>query len=168
MIPSLITIAVVTVIILGLTGCAYTSTWRTTELGRSLATSAEPALVTLSFTERKAGQRGPFFHQVQSVLADLPSHEGLLGYAFRFELLGTKAWTVTAWRDSNARDQFVYASAHSTAMSHAGEVLERSAFRSLRVPPRELPLPWTQVLAHLAEQPKPAQSSTSHPSSPQP
>jgi hypothetical protein len=153
-------------LIFALPGCAYTSPWNRTELGEKLLGSKQLVLVSLTLAQRKAGQHGPFFDQVRSVLADLPTRDGLLGYAFRFELFGDKAWTVTAWRDEAARDQFVYQGAHRAAMRKTDEVLESCRFGSLDLMPSDLPPDWSKVTEILAKAPptplrhKPHKSST--------
>ncbi len=149
MIPYIAAFALAFLVVIALTGCSYTSSWRQTQLGRSLSASTDPALVSLSFAQRKAGQRRAFFNQVQAVLEDLPKHDGLLGYAFRFQIVGDKAWTITAWRDAAARDQFVHGAVHGEAMRQADAVMVRSAFSSLQVPIRDLPPSWATVTEKL-------------------
>jgi len=149
----LLILAALPLLILALPGCAYTSPWKRTKLGKKLMGSNQPVLVSLTQAQRKARQRGPFFDQVRSVLADLPARDGLLGYAFRFELLGDKAWTITAWRDEAARDQFVFRGAHRDAMRKTDEVLESCRFGSLHLLSGDLPPAWPKVLEILADAP---------------
>ena len=86
-----------------LSACTYTAPFRRVE-----TTSPEnnTAIVTLTAVECKPGQRAPFFADTKRVLTDLPLQAGLLGYSFRFQLFGRKAWTMTVWKNAAARDQF--------------------------------------------------------------
>jgi heme-degrading monooxygenase HmoA len=137
-----------------LSGCAYTAPYRRASLAKSGALPPDHlAVVTLTATEIKPGQRGPFFQDTRRVLDALPDQEGLLGHAFRFELFGDEAWTITAWRDEAARDAFVRSPEHLAAMRRSRQTAQNLRFVTLRLPISELPPRWRDVLPLLAATP---------------
>jgi ADP-ribosylglycohydrolase/heme-degrading monooxygenase HmoA len=137
-----------------LTSCAYTARYRPTTLATDGSLPPDHlAIVTISATEHRPGQRRPFFEDTHKVLADLPSQPGLLGHAFRFELIGNKAWTITAWRDQASQDAFVHSPAHRTAVRRSPETTQNTRFVTLRRPLSSLPLRWPEILALLSSAP---------------
>jgi hypothetical protein len=74
------------------TSCSYTAPYRRMEVSKSGRIPAgQRVIVTLTEVRHQPGKRKAFFGDTIKVLDDLPSHEGLLGYSFRFQLLGDKA-----------------------------------------------------------------------------
>lgn len=135
-------------------GCAYTAPYR--HAAQAKVSPLPPdhlAVVILTATEIRPGQRGAFFQDTRRVLASLADQEGLLGHSFRFEILGNEAWTLTAWRDEAARDAFVRSPAHLAAMRRSRETAQNLRFATLRLPVSELPPPWSDVLPLMAETP---------------
>lgn len=137
-----------------LTSCAYTARYSPTTLATDGSLPPDHlAIVTISATEHRQSQRRAFFEDTRKVLADLPSQPGLLGHAFRFEFIGNKAWTITAWRDMASQDAFVRSPAHRTAVRRSAETTRNTRFVTLRRPLSSLPLRWTEILALLSTAP---------------
>lgn len=135
-----------------LTGCTFTAPFRRP------AAAARPApdatvLVSVTAVEHRAGQRRAFFRDTKQVLATLPQQDGLVGYAFRFQLFGPKAWTITAWRDGEALDRFVRSPEHRAAVRNSAETTQAVKFHSFTVPAAQLPLRWKDALARLETAP---------------
>ena len=137
-----------------LTNCAYTAPYRPTALASNGTLPPDHiAIVTISATEHRPGQRRAFFRDTRQVLADLPAQDGLLGHAFRFEIIGNDAWTVTAWRDQASQDAFVRSPAHHAAVRRSGETAQSIRFVTLQRPLSSLPLDWSEMLDLMAKAP---------------
>jgi hypothetical protein len=132
-----------------LSGCSYTAPFRRVE---QVATEAN-VIVTLSAVEHRKGQRKAFFTDTKRVLADLPRQPGLVGYSFRFQLLGNKAWTMTAWKDEASRDLFSKSTIHRTAVRNSAQTAQNMRFISVTVPASSLPMSWDEALRHLEKAP---------------
>ena len=126
-----------------ISACTYTAPFRHVETIGGLTNTA---VVTLSAVEWKAGQRSAFFADTKRVLADLPNHAGLLGYSFRFQLLGPKAWTMTVWRDKVARDHFATSPIHAAAVRNSRLTARNMRFMSVEVAVKSLPMKWSEAL----------------------
>jgi heme-degrading monooxygenase HmoA len=124
-------------------GCSYTAPYRRLA---STEKAGGTAIVTFSQVEHRPGQRKAFFTDTKRVLAELPSQEGLLGYSFRFQLLGRKAWTMTAWKDEASRDKFARSGAHRIAARNSSATAQNMKFVSVSVPAESLPLSWAEGL----------------------
>ncbi len=127
------------------TSCSYTAPFRRVETVARDAT----VVVTLSQVEHQKGKRKPFFEDTRRVLADLPNNPGLVGYSFRFQIIGNKAWTITAWKDEAARDQFARSPVHLAAVRNSRLTAQNMRFISLQVPASSLPMSWDKALRHL-------------------
>ena len=124
-----------------ITSCTYTSPYR-----RMGTADTKSAIVTLSAVEHKPGQRRAFFDDTRKVIADLPNQSGLLGYSFRFQLIGKKAWTMTAWKDEASRDSFAASPVHRGAVKNSRVTARNMRFISVEVPVNELPMKWPEAL----------------------
>jgi heme-degrading monooxygenase HmoA len=130
-----------------LASCAYTAPYRPTALASNGSLPPDHlAIVTISAVEHRPGQRRAFFRDTRKVLAELPDQNGLLGYAFRFEIIGNEAWTVTAWRDQASQDAFVRSPTHRAAVRRSGETAQNIRFVTLQRPLSDLPLDWSEML----------------------
>jgi quinol monooxygenase YgiN len=121
-------------------------------------------LIVLSEVEIAPGHRSAFFRDTRAVLDAMPAQTGLLGYSFRFEFLGRRAWTMTAWTDEAAMRRFVRSPAHLAAMQRAGTTTAATRFVRLRRPAAAVPLPWSEAIQLLAA--APASTDRTSPSSP--
>ena len=132
-----------------LSTCCYTAPFR-----RILASPKNAdVIVTLSAVEHQKGQRKPFFTDTKQVLADLPNQAGLVGYSFRFQLLGNKAWTMTAWKDAASRDQFNQSPIHRSVVRNSRTTAQNMRFISVTVPASSLPISWDEAIRLLDSAP---------------
>lgn len=137
-----------------LTGCTYTAPYR--RMGVPPSTTAialRPVLVAVSEVEHRRGQFAPFFADTKGVLATMPEQDGLLGYSFRIEIFGRKAWTLTVWRDDAALDAFVRSPAHRAAVRRSGETAQATKFFTYEAPSCEPPPTWGEALRRLEAAP---------------
>jgi hypothetical protein len=133
-----------------LTACSYTAPYRRVATAQSLGLSPEQkVIVTISEVEHRPGQRKPFFTDTKRVLADLPNHEGLVGYSFRFQIFGAKAWTMTAWKDQASRDDFVLSPLYYAAMRNSRVTAQKMKFLTIETSLKDLPLAWKDALQRL-------------------
>jgi heme-degrading monooxygenase HmoA len=132
-----------------LSSCSYTAPFRRVE---SVPADAK-VIVTLSAVEHQKGQRKPFFKDTQRVIADLPNQSGLVGYSFRFQIFGNKAWTMTAWKDEAARDRFAKSPIHLAAVRNSRTTAQNMRFVSVTVPASSLPMRWDEALRLLENAP---------------
>jgi hypothetical protein len=132
-----------------LSSCSYTAPFRRVE---SVPAGAK-VIVTLSAVEHKKGQRKPFFADTQRVIADLPNQSGLVGYSFRFQIFGNKAWTMTAWKDEASRDRFAQSPIHLAAVRNSPTTAQNMRFVSVTVPASSLPMRWDEALRLLEDAP---------------
>jgi len=125
-----------------LSHCSYTAPFRRVE---SISQDAR-VILTLSAVEHQKGQRKPFFTDTKRVLADLPNHAGLVGYSYRFQLLGNKAWTMTAWKDEASRNQFSQSPVHLSAVRNSPITAQNMRFMSVTVLTSSLPMSWDEAI----------------------
>jgi heme-degrading monooxygenase HmoA len=116
-------------------------------------------VVALSATEHRPGMRREFFRDTRRLLAELPTQPGLVGYSFRFELLGPSAWTMTAWNNDASLNAFVRSPEHREAVRRSGETAQNLRFATIEMPVGSLPLNWREArrLLEVTEEKKPAQ-----------
>jgi heme-degrading monooxygenase HmoA len=137
-----------------LTNCAYTAPYRPTELASNASLSPDQlVIVTISAVEHRPGQRRAFFRDTRQVLAELPAQDGLLGHAFRFEIIGNEAWTVTAWLDQASQDAFVRSPTHRAAARRSAETAQNIRFVTLQRPLSSLPPDWREILDLMSKAP---------------
>ncbi len=95
-----------------LAGCAIATPYKTTDSGAALPKDAPTVVaVTLAVVSDDRAARKVFWENVWRIERALPEQPGLLGYSLRQELLGNKAWTMTAWRSEEDLRRFAAASA---------------------------------------------------------
>lgn len=124
-------------VLIGLiTSCAYTAPFRKT----AAEDGGRMALLMLTAVEQRPGRRTAFFRDTMNVLDNLPEQEGLLGYSFRFQVIGRKAWTMTSWKDETAQDRFVSSPVHRVAVANSRTTVIEMKFYTLPVPANSLPM----------------------------
>jgi heme-degrading monooxygenase HmoA len=147
----MIIISLLTLTSVKLLSCSYTAPWRKTDLGRSMSNSSGKAVVVVTYAKRNKDQRGPFFRNVQNVLADLPNQDGLLGHSFRFQLLGNETWTISAWRDEAAVRKFSRSATHAVAVKDSATLTaDVKIFTTIRKA-WLLPLPWNEAVSEVSK-----------------
>ncbi|MCZ8344296.1 MAG: hypothetical protein O9301_14775 [Leptospira sp.] len=83
-----------------------------------------------------------FWKRVSSVRESIESNPGYLGGSIRRQLFGSKAWTMTVWKDEESIDNFVYAKEHERAMKEGGPAVKRGRFYRIQKQWKEVPIPW--------------------------
>ena len=107
--------------------------------------SGQTVVVALTSTTFERPARRRFFARTREVMQDLPNHDGLLGYAVRFEIFGTRAWTQSVWRDEAAMKRFATARVHRGAQRDGEEILQSVRSLTVVVPVERVPLKWREA-----------------------
>ena len=132
-------------------GCAI-STPRNTVEGVSGLAGDHVLIVTVTEAHHAGvGQnRTEFWQQTRSVARDLGQQAGLVQYSLRREIFGTRAWTMTVWKDEDSLNQFYWSPAHAEAMAQATAGLTGAKFARLYLRTDELAsLSWSKALQAL-------------------
>jgi heme-degrading monooxygenase HmoA len=95
--------------------------------------------------------RSAFDAHTRRVFDSLKQQPGLLAYAGRSEPFGHQVWTMTVWRDREARRAFVRGATHSRAIEAGMAPVARARFASFEWPASKLPLDWDTALAQLEQ-----------------
>lgn len=133
-----------------LSGCStYTSSFRSPS--PAILPADTEVVVALTQVDHRPGMRSAFFADTRRVLADMEGHDGLIGYAFRFELFGRRAWTVSIWRDEAALQRFIRSPAHRAAMRNSDTTSDEMRFVRATMRADAIPPPWPAVISRLAE-----------------
>jgi quinol monooxygenase YgiN len=99
----------------------------------------------------KPDRKDAFQAYVDRVLEALPRQPGLVGYSIRREIAGDRVWTLTAWRNEQARAAFVGSPIHAEAMARALPTLRATRFARVERAPGEGPPTWSEALRWLEE-----------------
>ena len=114
---------------------------------------AEPAadreyVALLSYLPLKSYWRLPAFTAYTiRVIGQLASAKGLIGYTLLARPLSKKAWTLSAWEDNDALENFVEDPPHVRIMTALAPHLAKTAFMRWTVKGSALPLGWDDALA---------------------
>lgn len=73
-----------------------------------------------------AGEGKAFSGHLAEVLRTMDEHDGLIGYAVRKELIGSRVWTMSAWVDRDSMERFARSRPHREAIAEGG--IPRSSF----------------------------------------
>jgi heme-degrading monooxygenase HmoA len=134
-----------------LAGCAIATPYKTTDAGAALPKNAPTVVaVTLAVVSDDRAARKVFWENVWRIERALPEQPGLLGYSLRQELLGNKAWTMTAWRSEEDLRRFVASPLHRQAIDATPPALVDSRFVRVARTNGQLPLRWDEALEELS------------------
>ncbi|MEL6281892.1 MAG: hypothetical protein AAFQ73_03955 [Pseudomonadota bacterium] len=137
---------------IGVSGCAIATPF---EFAEDAPAPTSSSRVVVVITEAQLGddsvQRRIFWRHVTHVEASLKSNARFLGFAKRLELFGDRAWTMTAWADTESLDAFVRSDAHQTAIAEAYGGLKGARFARVEMARSELPPDWSRMLELLDE-----------------
>lgn len=131
--------------------CSVARPFRATELLEQTPKDRQ-VLVVLTYAELDPKTREPFDDYVRLLDQELDqkSTPGLLGYALRKEVLGDRAWTMTAWQDEASMQRFLRGDTHVDAVADASEAVTCMKFQKLSLPAQEVPLSWDRAEALFA------------------
>ncbi len=135
-----------------LAGCAIATPYKTTDAGAALPKDAPTVVaVTLAVVSDNPAARKVFWENVWRIERALPEQPGLLGYSLRQELLGNKAWTMTAWRSEEDLRRFVASPLHRQAIDATPPALVDARFVRVARTNGQLPLRWDEALEELSK-----------------
>lgn len=141
--------------LLGMVSCEVATPFRGP--GRPAATSdAAPqteAIVAITHARVDWLNRGPFDDYTQRVVRTVEQNDGLIGFAVRRQLLGTKVWTMSVWRDEASLDAFVNSPMHREAIKKGMPSVIEAQFHRMRWPMSDLPPSWSDVKRVLKDVP---------------
>ncbi len=144
-------VALAAVLAGALAGCAIATPYKTTDAGAALPKDAPTVVaVTLAVVSDDRAARKVFWENVWRIERALPAQPGLLGYSLRQELLGNKAWTMTAWRSEEDLRRFVASPLHRQAIDATPSALVDSRFVRVARTNGQLPLRWDEALEELS------------------
>src|SRR4029434_8576046 len=87
---------------------------------------------------------GAFLLYTWRILGQLRRTPGVLGYALWARLLQRQFWTLSAWEDETALQQFVVAPPHSHITQALHEKMGQTRFVRWRLRGAEFPPPWPE------------------------
>lgn len=141
--------------LLSLGGCAIATPFRGPGYDSADGVAADrPETVVVVLTEAvlrddRAGSSA-FWDNVGKVEDSLAQQPGFIGYSLRRELLGDRAWTMTAWSDEASIAAFVHSPTHQTAIAEGLGALQATGFARIKVKRDDVPLDWERALEILA------------------
>jgi heme-degrading monooxygenase HmoA len=142
----------------GLASCEVATPFRGPgfERGRGVTLPGAGDRVVVGITNARIapGKRALFNDHTQRVIDSLNGNDGYIGHSVRLRLLGSEAWTMTAWRDEAALDAFVRSPVHREAMREGTASLTSARFMRMEWPAAEMPPPWREILKRLEAAPE--------------
>lgn len=92
-------------------GCAISMPFQVTDEGKAFISrpdSSHSMVVSVTEATLPQGFRAKriFWKQIRNLLRVLPEENGLLGYSVRRAVSGTRAWTLTVWKDEPTMQAF--------------------------------------------------------------
>lgn len=137
-------------------GCAVSTPYRTITAPAGL--EARTVVVAATHAVVRPEGREAFAAGSERVVASLERQPGLLGYSLRRHLWRAEFWTMTVRRDDAAREAFVAAPAHRSAVASAGSALAAVYYVHYEMPAADAPR-WSTALERLREvEPAPSRS----------
>lgn len=113
--------------------------------------AGKQVLLVVTRGDIAAGAGDEFANQLRAVLDSMNEQDGLIGYSFRKELLGSRVWTMSVWIDRASIERFVRSTAHREAMN-SGSIAPGSFITAYSsVDASLIPLSWAQAERMLAD-----------------
>ena len=91
-----------------------------------------------------------FFRFTREIMRQLSSSHGLIGYSLDAHVLARRFWTLSAWENQQALNDFVLAQPHAHIMQDLAPHLGKTQFAQWQVSAAEIPLDWTSAKARLS------------------
>ena len=104
-------------------------------------------VILLSYLPLRRGwQIPPFLLHTVRIMGQVRRSKGLLGYSLRAELGAKRFWTLSAWQDEVALEDFVRAQPHAQTMRAMVSRMAATKFIHWTVKGSEFPVSWNEAL----------------------
>ncbi len=97
------------------------------------------------------GKGKSFFVELNQVMEAMPTHEGLVGYAVKKQLIGPRVWTMSVWIDIDALHRFIGSSSHRQAVRRGGIPADTVRSVVVEIPASRVPISWKEAKRLLTE-----------------
>jgi heme-degrading monooxygenase HmoA len=115
------------------------------DLGAVLPGTAATVLVVVTRGDIEAGRGKAFANELRGVMDSMNEQDGLVGYAVRKEIFGSRVWTMSVWIDRASVQRFVQSPAHSRAMAEGGIRQASFVTTSALIDASRVPLSWSEA-----------------------
>ena len=132
-----------------LTGCAIGGSFSPGERYESDLGDQAVVVITEAAISSQPGAREEFMALSRKVSDSLESRPGYLGSAFRFEVLGTKVWTMTAWTNEQSVNDFMFSGPHHAAIGRTFVLVDDGRFARTTIPRDQMPMSWEDAMTLL-------------------
>lgn len=120
---------------------------------RGVVNVAAGRLLVVAITQGDVAGGGgrQFNNALRAVLDGMDAHEGLVGYAVRRQLFGSRVWTMSVWTDHASLRKFLASPDHRSAVEN-GKIPRASLVSAqVEVPAEQVPFTWSRAKAILAD-----------------
>lgn len=131
-----------------LAGCTFATPFKTLDADDGRAAR----VLVITHAMAHSGQRELFMAHTRRVIDSLAHQPGLIGYSLRRELFGDELWTLTVWRDDDARATFFRSPVHVEAMAAGMSALRAARFLRVEWPGGSERPQWPELLARLVRE----------------
>lgn len=137
-------------------GCAISTPFRGPGVddGNLQANQLDPnrtVFVALTGATLDRSKREPFDRATDGVMDQMEQVPGLVGFSFRFELLGSKVWTMSVWEDEASMRRFVRSAIHRDARRAGKPASLEFRFHSFETAANQVPISWSRALKLLQD-----------------
>jgi heme-degrading monooxygenase HmoA len=137
-----------------ITSCTVHSPFQKSEKLQNYNLTDE-SIVIVALTQVETGfnpiNLATFWSRVMDVRSSLDTNPGYLGGSIRRQLIGSKAWTMTVWKDSDSLDDFIYSKTHEKAMKDGAPAVNKSIFYRIKKKWKEIPIDWETAVKEIEE-----------------
>lgn len=115
------------------------------DLGVKHPDAGRQVLVVVTRGDVEAGSKSVFANDLRTVMDGMNEQDGLVGFAVRKEVFGSRVWTMSVWVDRASVEQFVHSTAHRKAIESGA--IARGSFISADtlVDASVIPPSWTEA-----------------------
>lgn len=116
--------------------------------------AGKTVLVVVTRGDTEAGRGDTFADDLRAVMDSMSEQDGLIGYAVRRELVGSRVWTMSVWINRASMERFVRSAAHRDAMA-SGSIAENSFMSTTaEIDASRVPPGWTEAERMLEGRPR--------------